>query len=171
MPWPPGPSSLFPRSSPRVVSSLTSDSVGTSISGSQSLPGHLSVSPWFFPSSISPSSTPLQLAAAIPTLPRHHTLTCIVSDPGNGLLPPAPRGRCWQQQQEQLEEEQAYEAPWVQAQGWKGHAQPGAVTRWLWGNRHRGTLWVSSPHHNPSSATPLPRPHLDQSGSPRSRSV
>lgn len=73
-----------------------------------------------------------------PLLPDHQTLTCIVFDPGCGSLPFTPCScRRWQEQQEQLEEEKAQEAPGVQAQGWKGHAQPGAVTGRLWGNRHR----------------------------------
>lgn len=66
----------------------------------------------------------------IPILPGHQTLTCEVSEPGHGPLPTCPcRGRR-QQQQEQLEEEKAQETPWVQAQGWKGHAEPNTVTRW-----------------------------------------
>lgn len=58
-------------------------------------------------------------------------IPCVVSDPGHGPLPTTPCCRCWQQQEEHLEEEKAEKAPWVQAQGWKGHAQPEAVTRWL----------------------------------------
>lgn len=72
------------------------------------------------PSFFSPSSTPPcpQLDVAIPILPGHQTLTCVVSDPGLGLLPTAPCGRRWQQQEEHLEEEKAEKAPRVQAQGW-----------------------------------------------------
>lgn len=80
---------------------------------------------------------PRQLTVAIPILPGHQTLTCVVFDPGHGPLPTTPCSRRRQQQQEQLEEEKAQEAPGVQAQDWKGHAQPEAVTRRLWGNRHR----------------------------------
>lgn len=73
---------------------------------------------------------------------------CVKLDPGNRSLHTVPCCSGQEQQQEQLTEEKVQEAAGVEAQGGKGHAQPG-VSRWHWGNSQWQAVSSKFSPHSP----------------------